>query len=107
MGRGRVLANTKVSDLISAASSGRIAVRTLRRADAMTILANAGAVVAATGNDELTVQGLAADRIAALLAAAQVPFSELRQHRASLEEAYMELTRDATDFHGAPISNAS
>jgi ABC-2 type transport system ATP-binding protein len=107
VGRGRVLANTKVSDLISAASSGRVAVRTQQRADAMTVLANAGAVVAATGNEELTVQGLAADRIAALLAAAQVPFSELRQHRASLEEAYMELTRDATDFHGAPISSAS
>jgi ABC-2 type transport system ATP-binding protein len=107
VGRGRVLANTKVSDLISAASSGRVAVRTLQRADAMTVLANAGAVVASTGNEELTVQGLAADRVAALLAAAQVAFSELRQHRASLEEAYMELTRDATDFHGAPISNAS
>ena len=107
VGRGRVLANTKVSDLISAASSGRVAVRTLQRADAITVLANAGAVVASTGNEELTVQGLAADRVAALLAAAQVAFSELRQHRASLEEAYMELTRDATDFHGAPISNTS
>jgi ABC-2 type transport system ATP-binding protein len=64
VGRGRVLANTKVSDLISAASSGRVAVRTLQRADAMTVLANAGAVVASTGNEELTVQGLAADRVA-------------------------------------------
>jgi ABC-2 type transport system ATP-binding protein len=30
-----------------------------------------------------------------------VPFSELAAHRASLEEAYMELTRDATEFRAS------
>jgi ABC-2 type transport system ATP-binding protein len=31
-----------------------------------------------------------------------VPFSELAGHRASLEEAYMELTRDAVEFRATP-----
>ena len=37
--------------------------------------------------------------IASLLSAAGVPFDELRRHRASLEEAYMELTRGSVEFH--------
>ena len=34
----------------------------------------------------------------ALLAENAVPFSEVSAHRATLEEAYMELTRDAVEF---------
>ena len=41
---------------------------------------------------------MSGERIAALLGAAEVPFSELSAHRATLEEAYMELTRDAVEF---------
>jgi ABC-2 type transport system ATP-binding protein len=64
----------------------------------MTILAHAGATVAATGSDTLTITGLAAERVVALLSEGSVPFSEVSAHRASLEEAYMELTRDAVEF---------
>ena len=45
-----------------------------------------------------SVNGLSGERISSLLTTAGVPFSELRQHRASLEEAYMELTRDAVEY---------
>jgi ABC-2 type transport system ATP-binding protein len=64
----------------------------------MTLLANSGATVAATGQETLTVNGLPGERIAELLTGAAIPFSELKQHRASLESAYMELTRDAAEF---------
>jgi ABC-2 type transport system ATP-binding protein len=57
--------------------------------------------VAAVDVDLLTVHGLPGERISGLLTGAELPFSELRQHRASLEEAYMELTRDAVEF-GVP-----
>jgi ABC-2 type transport system ATP-binding protein len=67
----------------------------------MTVLANAGATVAAIDLDVLTVNGLSSERVSALLTEAGLPFSELRRHRASLEEAYMELTRDAVEF-GVP-----
>ena len=72
--------------------------RTSQRTDAMTLLANAGATVAAIDHDAVTVDGLSGERIAALLGAAKVPFSQLGAHRASLEEAYMDLTRDAVEF---------
>ncbi|WP_345429594.1 ATP-binding cassette domain-containing protein [Actinoallomurus vinaceus] len=98
VGRGRVVADTGVADLIAAASQGRVAVRTLHPDRAMTALAHAGAAVTVTGRDTLTVSGLPAERIVTFLSANAVPFSEVAAHRATLEEAYMELTRDAVEF---------
>ncbi|MFC1427074.1 ATP-binding cassette domain-containing protein [Streptacidiphilus sp. N1-12] len=104
VGRGRVLADTSVADLIAAASGGRVTLRTAERSAAMTALARAGATVAATAPDTVTVSGLAPERVVALLGASAVPFSEVSAHRATLEEAYMELTRDAVEFRAADAS---
>jgi ABC-2 type transport system ATP-binding protein len=98
IGRGRLIADTSVPDLLAAASGDRVVLRTSRRSDAMTLLARAGGTVAAIDREALTVTGLPAERVVALLAGGGVPFSEVAQHRASLEEAYMELTREAVDF---------
>ncbi|GAA5006504.1 ATP-binding cassette domain-containing protein [Actinopolymorpha pittospori] len=98
VGRGRVVADTSVTDLIAGASDGRVTLRTAARSEAMAVLAEAGATVAATDRDTLTVSGLATDRIVVLLGANAVPFSEVMAHRATLEEAYMELTRDSVEF---------
>ena len=102
IGRGQVIADTSVADLIAAASSGRVTLRTTARPEAMTVLTNAGATVAATGRDTLTIAGLAADKIVALLGESAVPFAEVSAHRATLEEAYMEVTRDAVEFRATP-----
>src|SRR6266700_3659714 len=102
IGRGRLVADTSVADLIAAASSGRVTLRTAARSEAMTVLARAGATVAASDRDTLTVSGLTAARVVALLGESAVPFSEVAAHRARLEEAYMELTRDAVEYHAAP-----
>jgi ABC-2 type transport system ATP-binding protein len=98
IGRGRLVADTSVADLIAAASGGRITLRTPARSAAMTALARAGATVAATDRDTLTISGLAAERVVAVLGESAVPFSEVSAHRATLEDAYMELTRDAVEF---------
>jgi ABC-2 type transport system ATP-binding protein len=100
VGRGRVVADTTVAELVARASGDRVSVRTAARTEAMTALAEVGAPVATTDRDTITVTGLPADQVAAVLGAAQVPFSAVSAHRASLEEAYMELTRDAVEFRG-------
>jgi ABC-2 type transport system ATP-binding protein len=105
VGRGRVIADTAVSDLIARASSGQVQVRTTARDQAMTVLATAGARVAATAAGILTVTDLSAERIVSELAAHGIPFSEVAAHRASLEEAYMDLTRDAVEFRAAAVSS--
>ncbi|WP_395107075.1 ABC transporter ATP-binding protein [Actinomadura sp. SCN-SB] len=101
IGRGRLLADIGVPELLDAASGGRVELRTDRRGEAMTVLSRAGATVAATDGRALTVTGLPAERIVELLTAEGVPFSGIAEHRASLEEAYMELTRDAAEFRAA------
>jgi ABC-2 type transport system ATP-binding protein len=101
IGRGRVVADTTVANLIGAASAGRVALRTTAREQATALLAGAGATVAVTATDTLTVSGLESQRIVELLGQAAVPFSEVSSHRASLEEAYMELTRESVEFRAA------
>src|SRR5450631_130312 len=106
-GRGKVIADASVADLLAAASGDRVTLRTSARSEAMTVLAHAGASVAATNRDTLTVSGLAAERIVALLGESAVPFSEVSAHHASLEEAYMELTRDAVEFRAEPAGEVT
>jgi len=98
VGRGKVIADTGVAELIARASGDRVTLRTSSRSRAMTLLAQAGATVAATGEDSLTVAELPAEQVTAVLGRAEVPFSEVSAHRATLEEAYMELTREAVEF---------
>ena len=107
VGRGKVIADTSVQALLSAASRDRITVRTSARSEAMTVLAHAGATVAATGRDTLTISGLPAERVVALLGESAVPFSEVTGHHASLEEAYMELTRDEVEFRAEPAGEVT
>src|SRR5689334_8595377 len=98
IGRGRLVADTSVAELIAAASGDRVTVRTAARDEAMTVLARAGAEPAATARDVITVAGMTPERVVKLLSESSVPFAELSAHRASLEEAYMELTREAVEF---------
>jgi ABC-2 type transport system ATP-binding protein len=101
IGRGKLVADTTVAELIGAASAGRVTLRTSARSDAMAALANAGATVAATGPDTITISGLTSEQIVELLAKNAVAFSEVSVHRSTLEEADMELTRDAVQFRAA------
>jgi ABC-2 type transport system ATP-binding protein len=100
VGRGRVIADADVAELLAGLGGGRVTLRTTATA-ALDLLTGAGATVAASGSGVWTVTGLPADRVVSLLSAAGVPFSEVSAQRATLEQAYVELTRDAVEFHGA------
>jgi ABC-2 type transport system ATP-binding protein len=104
-GRGKVIADASVAQLLAAASDGRVTLRTSAAA-ASTVLAEVGATVTPTGPDTLTVAGLAAESVVALLSRNGVPFSEVSAHRATLEDAYLELTRDAVEFRAATPQEA-
>ncbi len=119
VGKGRVIADTSVTELLAAASSDRVVLRTTAPEQAAAVLARAGGAVldpgassapaaASHAGSELTVTGLSvsglrAEDVVAVLSAAAVPFSEVSAHRASLEEAYLELTHDAVEFRAAAI----
>ncbi|MEW9528243.1 ABC transporter ATP-binding protein [Microbispora sp. NPDC049125] len=98
IGRGKVIADTSVAELLAAVSGDRVTLLTGAPSEAVRVLSRAGATVTASGQGALTVSGLGAGEVVALLGAGAVPFSEVSAHRATLEEAYMELTRDAVEF---------
>jgi ABC-2 type transport system ATP-binding protein len=104
VGRGRVIADTSVAELIAAASGDRVTLRTTAPADAMTALTRAGAEVAATSAGELTVSNLSSERVVAILTRHSVPFSEVSAHRVTLEQAYMELTRESVEYRAEAAS---
>ena len=99
IGRGKVIADTSVADLLASVSGDRVMLRTATPAQAATVLANAGAEVTATGPGTLTITGLPAERAVVLLSAHAIPFAEVTAHRATLEQAYLELTKDAVEYH--------
>src|SRR5580698_3570808 len=52
----------------------------------------------ATGPNTLAVTGARPDQVTALLSRNAVHFSEVSAHRATLEDPYMDLTRDAVEL---------
>jgi len=104
VGRGKVIADISMAELIAAASGGRVLLRTTARLQALTVLEDAGAAVTATGPESLTISGLSTERIVAALTQHAVPFSEVSAHRATLEQAYMDLTRDAVEYRAEPAA---
>ncbi|MGA4538874.1 ATP-binding cassette domain-containing protein [Uniformispora flossi] len=107
IGRGRVVADTGVRELLAEASGARVTLRTSAPPRAAQLLRAAGATVSATGPDTLDVVGLPDEEIVAVLARNAVPFSHVSAHRATLEEAYMELTRNAVEYRGVPAGKAT
>ncbi|KAB8165169.1 ATP-binding cassette domain-containing protein [Streptomyces sp. 3MP-14] len=103
LSRGRAIADTTVAELIESVARGRVELRTERREEALAALTALGATVAVTGDDSLTVAGLPAERVARALAERSVPHRELGPHRPSLEEAYMEISREAVEFEPADL----
>ena len=107
VGRGKVVADTSVADLVAAASGDRVLLRTTALPEAMAVLDRAGATVTASGQYAVTISGLPAERVVALLSERVVPFSEVSAHRATLEQAYMDITRHAVEFRAEPAEEAA
>jgi ABC-2 type transport system ATP-binding protein len=98
IGRGRLLADTSVDELIAGAGVGTSLVRSPRATELREVLLPAGATVTGVEPGMLRVAGLPAARIGDLALRHGLPVHELTPQRASLEQAYMELTRDALEY---------
>jgi ABC-2 type transport system ATP-binding protein len=66
--------------------------------EAVAVLLAGGAEVTVTEPGVLAVGGLPAEAVVAALTERHVAFSEVAAHRATLEQAYLELTRDDVDY---------
>jgi ABC-2 type transport system ATP-binding protein len=98
IGRGRLIAETDVTGLLAAGTDNYVRVRS-GTADALAVLlTERGATVTSEPDGALRVTGVTADEIGELARLRGLGLLELSQQRMSLEQRYMELTRDATDY---------
>jgi ABC-2 type transport system ATP-binding protein len=98
IGRGRLLADTSVKELIARVADGRVLVRSPHASDLREVLVGQGATVTSAEPGALQVAGLTAEQIADLAVERSMALHELAPQRASLEQAYMGLTRDAVEY---------
>ena len=98
IGRGRLIADMSVQELMSKGSRNQVRVRTAQAGELRRLLAGDGVVVTGHGDDVLEVTGVDSAYIGAVAARAGIALVELTPQQASLEEAFMEITRDSVEF---------
>jgi ABC-2 type transport system ATP-binding protein len=98
IGRGRLIADVSVDELTRMTSRDLVKVRTPEAARLRGLLAGDGVVVTGQGTDVLEVAGLDSAQIGLAAARAGIALVELTPQHASLEEAFIEITKDALEF---------
>jgi ABC-2 type transport system ATP-binding protein len=101
VGRGRLLADMPMADFIAQASPALVRVRSPHATQLRELLMQDGVTVTSDEAGVLEVGGLDAAEIGERAAAARLTLHELATHSASLEAAFMEMTRDAVEYEAA------
>ncbi|MER5348212.1 ATP-binding cassette domain-containing protein [Streptomyces mirabilis] len=107
VGRGRLLADTTVQELVQQAGGDTVTVASDRSARLREVLAGPGVeITGEVGSEELHVTGLSARAIGLKAAEHGIPLFELSSRTVSLEQAFMDLTRDAVEYHATATIEA-
>ncbi len=107
IGRGRIIADAPIRDIINGQGVIRTRVRTDQPDQLRRLLAGDGVSVELKDNELLEVTGLDPRRIARLALDSRTMIYELTPLQASLEEAYMELTKDDVEYHSLITTGAA
>jgi ABC-2 type transport system ATP-binding protein len=100
VGRGKLITEASVEDFTShSAAGGGVLVRTPETVRLGQVLAAPGVTVVNDGTDVIRVTGTTAEQIGAAAWQAHLPVYELTPTHASLEEAFMQVTRDSIEYH--------
>jgi ABC-2 type transport system ATP-binding protein len=103
IGRGRLIADTGMADFLTGTARHLVRVRTTDPQALAALLRSPDVAVTGTADGALEVSGLSTDQIGRAAGAAGVTLLELTAQQASLEEAFIELTRDVVEFR-APVT---
>ncbi len=101
IGRGRLIADTTVEDLLKGGSGNYVRVRSPEAGELATLLKTRGAEVARQDDDTLRISGATSDAVGELARANGLTLQELSAHQVSLEDRYMELTSGSVDYRTA------
>ncbi|MGW5351958.1 ABC transporter ATP-binding protein [Streptomyces sp. NPDC004031] len=113
IGRGRLLADTSMADFIERNSRSYVRMRTPQPERLKDLLAEAGIAATTAADGAFEVTGAESAQLGELAAKHQLVLHELSPQRASLEEAFMQLTAESVEYHahgavtpGAPVPPA-
>ncbi len=105
LGRGKVIADAPVGDIIALAAGNSVRVRTPDADRFATLLSGRDVTITRTDPDLLVVNGLNAAHIGEIAAGSRIVLHELTPLAGSLEDAYLALTEDDVEYHAANIDD--
>jgi ABC-2 type transport system ATP-binding protein len=100
IGRGRLIADVSVAEFTRSYSRQSVRVRSPQAATLRDLLVGPDVTITSAEAGVLEIDGLDSDSVGTVAAEHGIPLFELVPHKASLEEAFMDLTRDEVEFHG-------
>ncbi|MDT3317204.1 ATP-binding cassette domain-containing protein [Microbacterium sp. KSW4-11] len=104
LGRGRVLADAGIDEIVRAWTRATVLVRSPRAAELANALAAADVTVSSGADGVLEVTGLTAAAIGDTAAHAGIPLHELTPRSGSLEDAYLALTEGAVEYQTKEVA---
>lgn len=107
LGRGRILADGTVGDVVAKVTRQVVRVRTHDGARLMAAIADAHVSVSTVGDDAYEITGLSAELVAAAASAAGIVLYEVMTSSGSLEDAYLALTAGDVEYRSSLTSTAT
>jgi ABC-2 type transport system ATP-binding protein len=98
VGRGKLITEGTVEDVIRESSGSHVRVEAAEPERLRLLLLDAGADVSTGADGTLAVTGIDARDVGVVAGTARITLYELSSRTASLENAFMELTRDASEY---------
>ncbi|MFD9222268.1 ABC transporter ATP-binding protein [Streptomyces sp. NPDC060064] len=99
IGQGRLLADTSMADFIHKNSRSYVRLRSPQQERLRDVLHESGFIPVESGNGMLEVDGATTAQLGELAARHQLVLHELSSQRASLEEAFMQMTAGSVEYH--------
>ena len=104
LGKGRVLADAPVSQLVSEWTSTRIRLRSPRLAELIPLISGVGIEITQTEPGAADLVGALPEAVGDAAAAAGIPIHELSPQSGSLEDAYLALTGESVEYKSKEIA---
>jgi len=106
IGRGKLIADTSVDELVRSASGNVVLVRSPQAEELRSHVVADGVAVVSNAPGLLEIHGLSSARIGEVAAANGIVLHELTPQQVSLEQAFMDMTRDQLEFKTGDLATA-
>ena len=99
IGKGKLIADCTMAEFIARSSGAAVRVRTPSADQLVLALTDKGGTATTDGDGSLLVRGMTTEAVGDVAFEQGIRLHELSVMRASLEEAYMEVTADSVEYH--------